>query len=254
ERAPVGRNRSAGVRRRTHRPRSAVTARDPVPDRGAFRPPASPPLPRRLRPAQPPAERLPPFLHDRLARCDRDPGPAPAEGPDPPGRERLPLPAPRRGPSRAGLRQRRLPDTPVQPVRLLRGRTDPRVTVATTDEAADYADALRALEERGRFGIHLGLSRVRALLRALGDPQLGVRGALVAGTNGKGSTLALVAAALREAGLRAGAQPKPHLVTYRERMQIGGVPVSPSTFAGLVSRALTAADRVPRRLGPPTEF
>ena len=128
------------------------------------------------------------------------------------------------------------------------------MTVATTDEAADYAEALRALEERGRYGIHLGLSRVRALLRALGDPQLGVRGALVAGTNGKGSTLALVAAALREAGLRAGETPKPHLVTYRERMQIGGVPVSPSTFAGLASRALTAADRVPRRLGPPTEF
>ena len=95
---------------------------------------------------------------------------------------------------------------------------------------------------------------MRALLRALGDPQLAVRGALVAGTNGKGSTLALVAAALREAGLRAGETPKPHLVTYRERMQIGGVPVSPSTFAGLVSRALAAADRVPRRLGPPTEF
>ena len=104
--------------------------------------------------------------------------------------------------------------------------------MATSDEAADYADALRALEERGRYGIHLGLSRVRALLRALGDPQLAVRGALVAGTNGKGSTLALVAAALREAGLRAGETPKPHLVTYRERMQIGGVPVSPSTFAG----------------------
>jgi len=126
--------------------------------------------------------------------------------------------------------------------------------MATDDAAADYAGALRALEERGRYGIHLGLGRVRALLRALGDPQLAVRGALVAGTNGKGSTLALVAAALREAGLRAGETPKPHLVTYRERMQIAGVPVTPATFADLVARALAAADRVPRRLGPPTEF
>jgi dihydrofolate synthase/folylpolyglutamate synthase len=120
--------------------------------------------------------------------------------------------------------------------------------------ASDYEAALQALAERGRFGIRLGLGRVRALLGELGDPQLTVRGALVAGTNGKGSVLALVAAPLREAGLRAGETPKPHLVTYRERMQIGGVPVDPATFARLTSTALGAADRIPRRLGPPTEF
>jgi dihydrofolate synthase / folylpolyglutamate synthase len=120
--------------------------------------------------------------------------------------------------------------------------------------ASDYLAALRALEERGRFGVHLGLGRVRALLRELGDPQLGVRGALVAGTNGKGSVLALVASVLREAGLRAGETPKPHLVSYRERMQIAGVPVDAATFARLTSLALQAADRVSHRLGPPTEF
>jgi dihydrofolate synthase / folylpolyglutamate synthase len=120
--------------------------------------------------------------------------------------------------------------------------------------ADDYAAALRALEERGRFGVRLGLGRVRALLAAVGDPQLAVRGALVAGTNGKGSVLALAASALREAGVRAGETPKPHLVTYRERMQVGGVPVDPATFAQLTAAALTAADRIPRGLGPPTEF
>ena len=62
--------------------------------------------------------------------------------------------------------------------------------------ASEYDAALQALAERGRFGIRLGLGRVRALLAALGDPQLEVRGALVAGTNGKGSVLALVAAAV----------------------------------------------------------
>ncbi|HEU4920381.1 MAG TPA: hypothetical protein VFT20_11630, partial [Candidatus Limnocylindrales bacterium] len=73
----------------------------------------------------------------------------------------------------------------------------------------DYAEALRALAERGRFGIRLGLGRTRALLHDLGDPHLGIRGALVAGTNGKGSVLALAAAAVRAAGLRAGETPKP---------------------------------------------
>ena len=58
----------------------------------------------------------------------------------------------------------------------------------------DYHEALAALAERGRFGIRLGLGRTRALLAALGDPQLAVRGALVAGTNGKGSVLALAGA------------------------------------------------------------
>lgn len=118
----------------------------------------------------------------------------------------------------------------------------------------DYAEALRALAERGRFGIRLGLGRTRALLHDLGDPHLGIRGALVAGTNGKGSVLALAAAAVRAAGLRAGETPKPHLVTYRERMQIAGRPVDPGTFAALTNRALSAADRISRRLGEPTEF
>jgi dihydrofolate synthase/folylpolyglutamate synthase len=122
----------------------------------------------------------------------------------------------------------------------------------TTD--AGYHDALRALAERGRFGIRLGLGRTRALLRELGDPERSIRGALVAGTNGKGSVLALAAAALREAGHRVGETPKPHLVTYRERMQVGGRPVDPATFARLVREVLAAADRVPRRLGEPTEF
>ncbi|HET9346977.1 MAG TPA: Mur ligase family protein, partial [Candidatus Limnocylindrales bacterium] len=120
--------------------------------------------------------------------------------------------------------------------------------------ADDYAAAVRALEERGRFGIRLGLGRVRALLATLDDPQLAVRGALVAGTNGKGSVLALAASALRQAGLRVGETPKPHLVTYRERMQIGGLPVDAAAFTRLTRLALDAADRIPRRLGPPTEF
>jgi dihydrofolate synthase / folylpolyglutamate synthase len=119
---------------------------------------------------------------------------------------------------------------------------------------ADYAAALHALADRGRFGIRLGLGRTRALLRELGDPQRSIRGALVAGTNGKGSVLALAGSALQAAGRRVGETPKPHLVTYRERLQISGRPVDAATFARLVGEALAAADRVPRRLGPPTEF
>ena len=117
-----------------------------------------------------------------------------------------------------------------------------------------YQGAVRALSDRGRFGIRLGLGRTRALLRELGDPQLQVRGALVAGTNGKGSVLALAGAALQAAGYRVATTPKPHLVTYRERLQIDGRPVDPVTFARLVEEVLPVADRVARRQGDPTEF
>ncbi len=119
---------------------------------------------------------------------------------------------------------------------------------------AAYHDALLTLAARGRFGVRLGLGRTRALLRELGDPQHGIRGALVAGTNGKGSVLALAGSAMRAAGLRAGETPKPHLVSYRERLQIGGRLVDAATFADLVHHAIAAADRIPRRLGDPTEF
>jgi dihydrofolate synthase/folylpolyglutamate synthase len=129
------------------------------------------------------------------------------------------------------------------------GAADDRASVGTA-----YRSALDALEARGRYGVRLGLGRTRALLGALGDPQLAIRGALVAGTNGKGSVLALAGSAIRAAGYRVGETPKPHLVTYRERLQIGGRPVDAATFARLVQDVLAAAERIPRRLGDPTEF
>jgi len=120
--------------------------------------------------------------------------------------------------------------------------------------STEYHAALAVLAARGRFGIRLGLGRTRALLRELGDPQLTVRGALVAGTNGKGSVLALAGSALRAAGVRVGETPKPHLVSYRERVTIDGHPIDVEDFARHVEAVLVVADRVARRHGEPTEF
>ena len=124
----------------------------------------------------------------------------------------------------------------------------------TGASALTYAEAVRALGERGRFGVRLGLERTQALLRQLGEPQLRLRGALVAGTNGKGSVLALCGSVLRAAGIRVGETPKPHLVTYRERLQIDGRPISPDAFASLVAQTLPVADRIANEHGDPTEF
>jgi dihydrofolate synthase/folylpolyglutamate synthase len=129
-----------------------------------------------------------------------------------------------------------------------------RLQPTHTTPALSYADALAALAERGRFGIRLGLERIRALLAELGNPEAGIRGALVAGTNGKGSVLALTASVLRQAGYRVGETPKPHLVSYRERLQVDGRPIDPDGFAALLGALLPIADRVAEREGPPTEF
>ena len=120
--------------------------------------------------------------------------------------------------------------------------------------ALDYHEALRQIEARGRFGVRLGLERTQALLHGLGDPQRRLRGALVAGTNGKGSVIALAGSALRAAGYLVGETPKPHLVTYRERIQVGGRPIDPSDFARIVADVLPVADAIAADLGPATEF
>lgn len=113
---------------------------------------------------------------------------------------------------------------------------------------------MAAVTARGRFGVSLGLERIGALLAALDHPERGLRGALVAGTNGKGSVVALVEAVLRAAGHRTGTMPKPHLVAYRERICVDGLPVQPERFAAAVARILPLVDRLAGDLGPPTEF
>jgi len=111
---------------------------------------------------------------------------------------------------------------------------------------ATYADAVAALQARGRFGIRLGLGRTRALLRELGSPEAGIRGALIGGTNGKGSVVALVSSCLAAAGHRAGDTPKPHLVTYRERLRIGQHPIATPAVQAVAHRRIAFHRRVHR--------
>jgi dihydrofolate synthase/folylpolyglutamate synthase len=117
-----------------------------------------------------------------------------------------------------------------------------------------YGEAVAALTARGRFGISLGLERVERLMAEVGHPERSLRGALVGGTNGKGSVVALARSVLSAAGHRVGTMPKPHLVSYRERIAIDGQPISPADFAAAVGRVLPAIDRVGVDIGPPTEF
>jgi dihydrofolate synthase/folylpolyglutamate synthase len=110
----------------------------------------------------------------------------------------------------------------------------------------DYRQARRFLDSRGNEvqALHLGLHRIRALMRALGDPHLSYRVLHVAGTNGKGSVSALAESILRSGGLRTGLYTSPHLEDLRERIVVSGRRIGPRRFAALMTRVRRAESRL----------
>ena len=107
-----------------------------------------------------------------------------------------------------------------------------------------YRDALDFLFARTGGGSKYGLERVRALLAEVGDPQRAVPVFHVAGTNGKGSTVAALEALLRTRGLRVARYTSPHLVDFRERVVVDGRPVSEDEVIAFVHRWTPAAERL----------
>jgi dihydrofolate synthase/folylpolyglutamate synthase len=93
-----------------------------------------------------------------------------------------------------------------------------------------YDEALQFLFPRTTT-IKFGLATTRALLREVGNPHELMPAIHVAGTNGKGSVSTLVAGALARAGWRVGLYTSPHLVSFRERIQVDGVPISEAAMA-----------------------
>jgi dihydrofolate synthase / folylpolyglutamate synthase len=117
-----------------------------------------------------------------------------------------------------------------------------------------YEESLAFISKLGRFGMKLGTERTRAILDYLGNPERGLRGALIAGTNGKGSTAACLASILQAAGRNVGFMPKPHLVSYTERIQVNGVPISEQDFVQTLDQLRPALDEVATETGQATEF
>lgn len=88
-----------------------------------------------------------------------------------------------------------------------------------------YADAIQFLYDLQLFGTKLGLDNTRRLAALAGNPQARLRFLHVAGTNGKGSTCALLESIHRAAGRRVGLFTSPHLVSFRERIQVNRHPI-----------------------------
>jgi dihydrofolate synthase / folylpolyglutamate synthase len=117
-----------------------------------------------------------------------------------------------------------------------------------------YTEALNYISRIGRFGMKLGTERTRAILEQLGRPEEGLKGALIAGTNGKGSMAVCLASILQAAGHDVGFMPKPHLVSYTERIQVNGVPISETDFVRTLEALLPTLDTIVGEMGQATEF
>lgn len=114
-----------------------------------------------------------------------------------------------------------------------------------TAGSSQYQKALEYLYARTTGGVRLGLERTTALLAELGNPHRRVPAIHVAGTNGKGSTVATLAALLRFKGLRVATYTSPHLIDFRERIIVGGRPISEEEVVDFIARH---GDRI-NRLG-----
>jgi dihydrofolate synthase/folylpolyglutamate synthase len=110
--------------------------------------------------------------------------------------------------------------------------------------ASAYRRALDFLFARTTGQWKLGLERVEAFLAALGDPHRRLRALHVAGTNGKGSVCAVLETALRARGLRVAKYTSPHLVDFRERFLIDGVPVTEAAIVEFIDRWTPTVERL----------
>ncbi|MGH9460112.1 MAG: bifunctional folylpolyglutamate synthase/dihydrofolate synthase [Vicinamibacteria bacterium] len=121
----------------------------------------------------------------------------------------------------------------------------------------DHAAAVAYLVGHERLGIKFGLENIGLLVEALEHPERCWQSILIAGTNGKGSTTALLESILRAAGLRTGRYTSPHLVRLEERIMANGELISPDELVGVVEKVKFVTDRLRQQrtlLADPTFF
>ena len=106
----------------------------------------------------------------------------------------------------------------------------------TYQETLDYINSVRHNQWK------LGLSRTIELLHMLGDPQDELKFVHVGGTNGKGSTCAMIESVLRSAGYRTGIFPSPYIEEFRERIRVSGEMISEEDLCRITDRVRSCAD------------
>lgn len=120
-----------------------------------------------------------------------------------------------------------------------------------------FSDLERGIGFSSRSPSKYRFDRVSNLLEVLGNPHHNLRFVHVAGSNGKGSTAAMVGSIAQSAGVRIGLYTQPHLHTFRERIMVDGVPISQTEFSLLITRIKAAVSTCALhnpKLGDPTTF
>lgn len=115
----------------------------------------------------------------------------------------------------------------------------------------DFAAAMEYIRAVAWQGSRPGLSRVRELCRALGDPQDSLRFLHVAGTNGKGSVCAMLDSVLRAAGYSVGLYTSPYIYRFTERIRYNGDPIPEEDFRRIIAAIRPLAEAMEDK---PTEF
>ena len=103
-------------------------------------------------------------------------------------------------------------------------------------------EAVELIHQRAWVGQKPGLERIRRLLGRLGNPQEKLKFVHIAGSNGKGSTAAMLASVLTAAGLKTGLYTSPHLWRFHERFQVDGVPIPGEELVEIAAQVLAAAE------------
>jgi len=108
----------------------------------------------------------------------------------------------------------------------------------------NYEETIAYLYDLQKHGMKLGLENIRRLLSILGDPQDSFRSVHVAGTNGKGSTSAMIESMIRTSGARTGLFTSPHLISFTERIRVNGREISESEVVALADEVRSAASGI----------
>ena len=120
----------------------------------------------------------------------------------------------------------------------------------------NYLESLYWIHERTKFGVKPGVKRMEWMLDRLNNPQLNIRGIHVGGTNGKGSTVAYIRAALVENGYEVGTFTSPFIENFNERISLNGLPITNDEIVELVEivKPISEALEQETELGGATEF
>ncbi len=119
-----------------------------------------------------------------------------------------------------------------------------------------FDEAIAWIHSIGRFGVNPGLERMNVLMDRLGNPHHRLNFVHIGGTNGKGTTAALLEVALRACGCRVGLYTSPYLVNFNNRISLNGEDISPVDLVEHVQKIRPLVEEIAEipHLGHPTEF